>query len=104
MAVKLQTLDPITIAVANTAYPLSSDHIAVAEVTIQAEFTNGSKILIGAANLSSTNALQIPPGDTGLIVGPNRSGFTEEFYLDEVFVTSTNAGDKVRVVAWRRSV
>lgn len=102
MAVQLQTYDPITVTVANTAYPLSSEHIAVVSVTVQAEFTNTSKILVGSSNVSSSNAIEVPAGDTALIMTPQRPSGSEEFYLDEVFVTSTTSGDKARVVAWKR--
>ena len=102
MAVQLQTLDPVTVVSAGTAYPLSSTHTAVISVTVQAEFTNVSKIIIGAANISSSNGIEVPPGDTALVMIPERGKASDEFFLDEVFITSTTSGDKARVVAWRR--
>lgn len=102
MAVQLQTFDPVTVAVANTAYPLSSEAIPVVSVTIQAEFTNVSKLLVGSSNLDSSNAIEIPPGDTAMVITPVRPSGNEEFLMNEIFVTSTTSGDIARIVAWRR--
>ena len=102
MAVQLQTLDPITVAIANQAYPLSDEHISVTSVTIEAEFTNVSHIAIGSSVVTTTNGIQVPKGDTALIEGPRRPTGSDEFFLDEVFVTSSSAGDGVRIVAWKR--
>jgi len=102
MAVQLQTLDPVTVVSAGTAYPLSAVHTAVTSVTIQAEFTNVSKLVVGASNVSSANGVEVPPGDTALIMVPERGKASDEFFLDEIFITSTTSGDKARIVAWRR--
>lgn len=101
-AVKLVTLSPVTVTVANTAVPLTSDPIWVTSVTIQASFTNVSKITVGDLNVTSSNGIEVPPGDTCTIEGTAGFKGPEDFVTNEIFINSTTSGDSCRVSAWKR--
>lgn len=102
MAVKIQTLTPVTVTNAGTAVQLSSQNIWVTGVTIQAEFTNVGKIVVGSSGVANSAGIQIPPGDVCDIEGPILRHGVEELLLSEIYINSTSNGDGVRAVAFIR--
>jgi hypothetical protein len=104
MAIKIFTLDEITIADSNIAQRLSASTIYVASVTIQADYNNGGRISVGGENVDNTNGIQIEKGESAVIEFPaNHAGFTDEFDLKEIWVVSTSTNDKVRVSYIKRA-
>lgn len=103
MAVKLVTLPNVTLTNSNQAYQIYDQPLAVTSVTIQADFTNGAKIALGGSSVLPNSGVEIPPGDTATIQADAASGrSTEEFYLNEVYVCSSMAGQSIRVTAFTR--
>ena len=99
MAVKLQALAPVTLTLSNTAYQLSSTPMAVTSVTLQASYSNAAKVCFGDSAVTASSGLEIPPGDTAEITADVKG---QEFYLDEVYLISSSAGQVVRAVAFVR--
>lgn len=103
MAVKVQTLPPVTVASAGTAVAVGSTAIAVTSLTIQAEDDNTGSLFIGDATVSSTNGLELVPGATAEITADSIGrGQSEEFYINEIYVNATTSGDTARAAAFRR--
>lgn len=105
MAVKLVTLPNVTLTNSGTAYQIYGQPLAVTSVTIQADFTNGAKIALGGEGVTSTTGVEIPPGDTATIQADASSGRSaEEFYLNDIYVCSSMAGQVVRITAFTRKI
>lgn len=104
MAIKLLTLPPVSIVNSNTAYQIYADSIPVTSVTIQAEFNNSAKVVIGSSSVTPTSGVEIPPGDTATIEGPQVNGRSEEMYLNDIYVASSSGGQGVRIVAFGRKI
>lgn len=102
MAVLLQTLDPVTLTLSNNPYPISSFQFPIVSVTISADATNTGRIYIGDSTVTPANGIDVGPGESALISTPLRPSGSEEFHLDEIFVTTSTAGSKIRISAWRR--
>lgn len=101
MAGLLQTFPLITL-VANVPQKLSSDHIAVTSLTVQAEDGNIGNIYIGDENVTTTSGIILAEQDPAVVRVGNRGHGAEEFYIDEVWVVTSTSGNKCRVAAFRR--
>lgn len=102
MAIKLVTLPAVTLA-ASTATQVSTQHIAVTSLTIQAEDGNTGNVYFGDSSVNSTDSFFIMPGNTGEITADSMGrGGTDEFFLDEVYIYSDTGGNSVRLGAFRR--
>lgn len=102
MAVKLTTLDPVTVVVGGTPYPLFPSDLRVVSLTVVADAANVGNVYIGDQSVSASNGTPLGPQDSALIETPVRPSGNEEFLVNEVYVTSSTSGNKVRVVAWKR--
>ena len=103
MALQLLTLPAVTVASGGTAVRLSSTSLYVLSVTIQADFANTSKVQIGSSGVTSSNGIEVPPGDIATIDAPvSPRGGSEEIDLKDVWINSSTTGDKVRVVTFVR--
>lgn len=101
MAIKIEAQTVVTITSGGTARPLSSFPLPCTSVIVQAEYTNIGRISIAGAEVTTSNGIEIGPGDTFSlnIESISRIG---EFDLADIYVVSATTGDKVRVLAFRR--
>lgn len=99
---KLYTVPVITIGVGSQAYPLASEYLPAASITVQAEYNNVGRISIGDSTVTPSTGIQVAPGESAVIEFPASAKFTDEFNLETIFVTSASSGDKVRVVYIKR--
>lgn len=104
MAIKLLTLPLVTITNSNTPYAIYGSAIPVTSVTLQADFTNSAKIVVGGSSVLPTTGVEIPPGDTATIEAPIINGRSEEILLSDIYVASSSGGQTVRAVAFGRKV
>lgn len=104
MAVQLSTYPPVTIASGGTAVPLSATPTYVTSVTIQAAFTNVSKLSLGDSTVTSARGIEIPPGDTATIDGPVGRFGIEEFLISTVYVVSATTNDSCRVLSFKSAI
>lgn len=98
MALKIYTVDPVTIASGGVAYQIYPTQLFAASITIQAGYDNVGRISVGDDSVTPSNGIQVAPGESAVIeysVGSARH--TEEFDLSKIYVTSASAGDIVRV-------
>lgn len=102
MAVKPRTLPAIELVNANQAYALGPSNILATSVTIQADFTNSGKIVIGDAAVTALSGQEVPAGDSAVIEADQVHGRTEQFALSDVYVTSSQANQRVRVFLFDR--
>jgi len=101
VAIKIETLPVITGI--GTAKKVSTDSIAVTSLTLQAEQDNVGDIYVGDSNVTISTGLIVAPGDaTAITADTFGRGETEEFFINEVFVISITAANKVRAVVFRR--
>lgn len=103
MAIKIETSSVITIDIGGVAKQLASAPIAVTSVIIQAEYTNVGRISIGSANVTSSTGIEIGPGDTFSLTVESIKDIGE-LLLNDIYVVSNTAGDKVRVMIYRRKL
>lgn len=102
MSTKLTTFSRASLASSNVAQQVASSAIAVASLTIQAESTNTGSIFIGDSTVTTTSGIEVGPGDCAVLEGPLGPRGPEEFLISEVYIVGANAGDKVRLSAFRR--
>ncbi len=104
MAIGLKTLPAVTVASGGTAVKLTANETWVTSVTIQAEFTNVSKICLGDSTVTTSTGIQIPIGDCATIDAPQGPrGGAEEFDLSKIYINSSTTGDGVRIIAFGRT-
>jgi hypothetical protein len=101
-SVRIEQQAVVTIASGGTALPLASSSIPVASIVIQAEYTNVGRISIGNSSVSSNTGIEIGPGDT-FTLSVETLHKVGEFDLKDIYVVSGTAGDKVRILAFRRN-
>jgi hypothetical protein len=102
MSVKLQTVSSVTTAVDNTAISLSASQVLTTTLTVQAEATNTESVFVGGSSVTTASGLELEPGDVMEIEGPNTRGITEEFDVQDCYIISTTAGQKVRLAGFQR--
>jgi hypothetical protein len=100
VAIELVTFPVVDLANSNQAYALASSHIFVTSVTIQAEFNNTAKIALGGSSVTPSTGIEIPPGDTATIEIDKSQN--SEIYIDEIYLTTSVAGQAARVTAFKR--
>lgn len=102
MAMQITTFPPVTIASGGVAVRISNLNLWVTSVTIEAAFTNVSKINVGDSTVTSSNGIEVTPGDTCAIEAPDGARNMAEMLLSDIWVVSATAGDSVRVAAFKR--
>jgi hypothetical protein len=100
--IKLKTLPAVTVSSAGTAVPLYSTPLLVYGVTIVSLSENSGTQFIGDSTVDVDNGMPISPGDTCEIDPPQRAVATDQFYINEVYVDSSEDGAEFRVIAWIR--
>lgn len=106
MAVEPFNLTPITITVANTAVSVdtgASTDRPVTSVSIQADKDNTGDIVIGGLGVTTTNGIQLGPGDVVEFEGDNAKHGAEELLLSSIYINSATSGNSARVIAFRRT-
>ena len=109
MAVEPFNLDPVIITVANTAVALSTGLTTVAtdravtSVSIQADKDNDGDVYLGGPEVTTVNGICLGPGDNLDFTADMARNQSEEMLLSRIFVNSSQTGNKVRVIAFRRT-
>jgi hypothetical protein len=105
MAVKLTTISPLTLSLANTPTAVSANAIAVTSLTIQSDKNNTASIFVGDASVDVNSGMEIVPGETAEITADNVGrGGSEEFLISEVYIVTATTGQIVRAAAFTRRV
>lgn len=102
MAIKLETVAPISLAISNNPYQLSADPLRVVSVTISADAANTAKIYIGDETVTASSGIELSPGESAVISTPLRPSGSEEFLLNEIYVVASTSGQLARAAVWRR--
>jgi len=102
MGIQLVTLSPVTITSGGTARPLSATSILVTSITIQASFTNVGKLSLGDSTVTTSNGIEIPPGDTCTIDAPMGMRGPEELDISTIYVVSATTNDSCKVLSFKR--
>lgn len=102
MAVKLVTFPPVAVASGGVAVPLSNQSLLISSVTIQANFTNVSKLVVGDSSVLPNSGIEIPPGDTVTIEGVRQRVDLDELILSDIFINSSTSGDGCRIAGFKR--
>lgn len=105
MPVRVRTFDPVTCSSANTAYPLvayAQTRQYVTSVSVQAEATNVGKVYLGDSSVTTSNGVFVEAGDSIEITADIGGKHSDEFALDQVYVTSGTSGNAVRIIAFVR--
>lgn len=104
--VKLITVDPVTVASAGTAVPLSATSLLVYAVSVQSLRTNTGYQYIGDSSVDSTNGFEFKPSGLAEIEPPpGSSGGREPSQIDlaDIYVDSTTNNAEFRISAWVRA-
>jgi hypothetical protein len=99
---KLKTFPAVIITTAGERKPISTESLLVYEVTIQSITTNTGKGYIGDETVTSSNGMEVLPGDPVVVELPSRARATDQFYINEVYLDSSVSGSEFRVSAWIR--
>lgn len=82
----------------NTPQRISSEHLRVNSVLIQASKDNAGRILVGGEDLTQDNGVELDPGDALPLAGDaGQTGYTNEVDLYDLFIQG-EAGDTIRVL------
>lgn len=102
MALRLQALTPVTCTLANTAYQLTATGgLYSASITIQADSANVGIVTVAGSEVTASNGTQLIPGQSAVIEYPSNTRMHDLFDPSTIYVSSTTAGDKVRVSLMR---
>lgn len=103
MAVKIVTLNPVTITTGGVAEQAGSAATPVTSMTLQAEDTNTGNVYIGGSNVTAANGQALTPGNTCEITADSIGrGSAEEFLINEVWINSSTSGNVVRIAVFQR--
>lgn len=102
MALKLQTVDPVSLVSSSTPYPLYDEDLRVVSATISAPTDNDGTVFIGDDTVTPSTGIALAPGESAVIETPNRPSGNDEFSLNEVYVTCLTAGQSVNIAIWRK--
>lgn len=97
MPLKIFSLDPVTVTVANDRYAISNSRIYAASITLQADYNNVGRIAVGGDTVTASNGTLIGQGESAVIEFPANTSNKDEFDLSLIYVTSSNSGDIVRI-------
>lgn len=102
MAVKLKTLQEVTVTTAGTRVPLSLTSQIVYACSVQSLSSNTGTQYIGDDTVSSSNGQAFGPSDVAELDGPAGAREPHQFDLKDIYVDSSTSGAKFRVSAWIR--
>ena len=97
MALKIISLDPVTVAAGNTIYPIAATPKYAASISLQADYNNSGRISIGGPEVTPDNGIQLAPGEAAVIEFPSSAKFTDEFDVSQIYVTAATSPQVVRV-------
>lgn len=102
MALIIVTLSPVTVSSAGNAVQLSSSSIFTSSATIQADVDNSGNIYIGDSSVTSSNGIELKPGDVYEFSGDDIRGIGEQIDLSDLYVDAATSNDSVRVTYFKR--
>jgi len=102
VAIKLKTLNAVTVTQAGVRKRLSETSILVYGVSVQSSRTNTGYQYMGDENVTSSNGYEFGPTDVAELPPPNGSKEPMQFDIKDVWVDSSTAGAEFRISAWVR--
>jgi hypothetical protein len=99
MAVEFRGLGYVSVAAAGTPVALNGgSRLMAASIVIQAPASNVGLVYLGGTDLDATHrALELAPGSSVEITGPDIRGIGEELDIGRIMVDAANNGDKISV-------
>jgi len=102
MAVKVKTIQVVTVETAGQRKPLSDSPMMVYGASVQSLRTNTGYQYIGDDSVTSANGQEFGPSDVVEIDGPPSAKGQEQFDLAEIYVDSSTDAAEFRISAWIR--
>lgn len=98
MALKPVTIAEITVATAGVRQRVSTADLPIDSIVFQANSSNVGFIYVGDENTSATRGFELAAGDV-VSFSPDQAGRSgsEEFYLNDWYLDTSNSGDKVKI-------